>query len=55
MPIATTLPQNNVTLRYPPCRVDESGEDVLEEYQLLELPPEILKVVEGAGRDEPFP
>lgn len=55
MPIATTLPQNNVTLRYPPARVDEAGQDVLEEYQLLELPPEILKVVEASGRDEPFP
>ena len=55
MPIATTLPANNVTLRYPPHRVDEGGEGILEEYQLLELPAEILKAVEGRGRDEPYP
>jgi len=55
MPIATTLPQSNVTLRYPPHRVDAAGQDVLEEYQLLELPPEILKAVEGSEPTEPYP
>jgi len=46
MPIATTLPANNVTLRFPPHRLDRDGAEVEESYQLLELPAEILKAVE---------
>jgi hypothetical protein len=43
MAIATKLPQNNVVIRFPPARND----DVIEEsYQLLEIPPEILKSLE---------
>lgn len=43
MAIATKLPQNNVVIRFPPARTD----DVIEEsYQLLEIPPEILKSLE---------
>lgn len=40
-PTTTTLPKERITVRFPPAaHVDES-------YQLLELPPEILKVVEA--------
>jgi sister chromatid cohesion protein DCC1 len=53
MPIATTLPQNNVTLRFPPRRLDREGNEEEESYQLLELPPEILKAVEKS--DSVFP
>jgi hypothetical protein len=43
MAIATKLPQNTVVIRFPPARND----DVIEEsYQLLEIPPEILKSLE---------
>lgn len=34
------LPQKNVTVRFPPTLQDEM-------YQLLELPPDIFKAVEG--------
>lgn len=40
MPAPSTLPKDALTVRFPPEDVDES-------YQLLELPPEILKAVEG--------
>ena len=43
MVIATTLPSKCVTLRFPP-----HSEDAAEDsYQLLELPAEILKQIEG--------
>ncbi|KAK8858758.1 hypothetical protein IAR55_002987 [Kwoniella newhampshirensis] len=59
MPIATTLPARNVTLRFPPStstdsrdlREDDGEDEVEETYQLLELPPEILKQVEGLKGD----
>ena len=52
MPIATTLPTRNVTVRFPP----DPGPSAIQEesYQLLELPAEILKQVEG-GRCDTFP
>lgn len=53
MPIATTLPQSNVTLRFPPRRLDADGNEAEESYQLLELPAEILKAVEKSN--EVFP
>ena len=53
MPIATTLPANNVTLRFPPRRLEETGEEVEESYQLLELPAEILKAVENGSKTVP--
>ena len=54
MLVAALLPGKNVTLRYPPRRTDETGQKEIEEsYQLLELPPEILKAVEKS--DEVFP
>lgn len=43
MVIATTLPSKRVTLRFPP-HSDDTAED---SYQLLELPAEILKQIEG--------
>jgi hypothetical protein len=47
MAIATKLPQNNVVIRFPPARTD----DVIEEsYQLLEIPPEILKSLEKSKK-----
>ncbi|WWD18653.1 hypothetical protein CI109_103106 [Kwoniella shandongensis] len=63
MPIATGLPARNVTLRFPPSSSSrnpdtaENGEEDIEEtYQLLELPAEILKQVEGLkGKNEVFP
>lgn len=39
-PLAAMLPKNNVTVRFPPTLQDEM-------YQLLELPPDIFKAVEG--------
>lgn len=54
MPIATTLPANNVTLRFPPRRLEETGEEVEESYQLLELPAEILKAVENGSKTVPY-
>lgn len=46
MPIATTLPAQSVTLRFP------RDIDTEESYQLLELPAEVLKQVEG--KSEPL-
>lgn len=46
MPIATSLPSRNVTLRYP-------AELLEENYQLLELPADILKQIEG--KSDAFP
>ncbi|KAL7423046.1 Ctf8p and Ctf18p associating protein [Cryptotrichosporon argae] len=50
MPIATTLPESNVVLRFPPA----AAIDADEAYQLLELPAEILKRVEGASAPLPL-
>ena len=50
MPIATALPKNNVTIRFPSQAEPGTQE---ESYQLLELPPEILKRVEAST--SPFP
>jgi hypothetical protein len=62
MPIGTTLPARNVILRFPPpttaiTRIDdyEAKVEIDESYMLLELPPEILKQVEGGKSGEPFP
>ena len=52
MAIATTLPAKRVTLRFPP-QTDASESDAAEDsYQLLELPAEILKQIEG--KDAPL-
>jgi hypothetical protein len=40
MPAPTALPSRKVTLRYP-------REELEENYQLLELPADILKQIEG--------
>ncbi|KAK4685625.1 sister chromatid cohesion protein DCC1, partial [Tremellales sp. Uapishka_1] len=46
MPAATVLPTSNVVIRFPP---PSTTPDIVEEtYQLLELPPEILKQVESS-------
>jgi len=39
--MSSNLPTQRVTVRFPPNTLVE------ESYQLLELPPEILKAVEG--------
>lgn len=41
MPAPSNLPTERVTVRFPPVEAIE------ESYQLLELPAEILKAVEG--------
>lgn len=43
MPIATTLPQKNVVVRFAPAPEET---EVEESYQLLEVPAEILKTIE---------
>lgn len=40
MPAPSVLPTDRLTVRFPPEAAEES-------YQLLELPAEILKAVEG--------
>lgn len=40
MPAPSVLPNDRLTVRFPPEAAEES-------YQLLELPAEILKAVEG--------
>lgn len=40
MPAPSVLPKDRLTVRFPPEAAEES-------YQLLELPAEILKAVEG--------
>ncbi|WRT67975.1 uncharacterized protein IL334_004949 [Kwoniella shivajii] len=47
MPVGSNLPHKSVILRYPPSRSFEGLEEPEESYQLLELPPEILKAVEA--------
>jgi hypothetical protein len=67
MTVSTTLPGRHVVLRFPrqaeassssahvAARSDEQPpRDSDETYQLLELPPEILKRMEG-GKGEVFP
>ena len=47
--MASTLPGRSVTLRLPPDLATTSVDDQADEsYQLLELPPEILKRIEGS-------
>ncbi|OCF57049.1 sister chromatid cohesion protein DCC1 [Kwoniella mangroviensis CBS 10435] len=49
MPVGSNLPLRSVILRYPPSTIEESEES----YQLLELPPEIIKAVEASkGKDK---
>lgn len=44
--MSNALPEKNVVLRFPP--MPKGQEDIQEEtYQLLELPPELLKEVEA--------
>lgn len=43
--MATTLPRQNVVIRHPPAPKEVEAE---EGYQLLEIPPEILKTVESS-------
>lgn len=44
--MSNALPEKNVVLRFPP--IPKGQEDVQEEiYQLLELPPDLLKLVEA--------
>jgi hypothetical protein len=44
----------HITLRFPPAPNLGADDEVEESYQLLELPAEILKQVEG-GLGEDFP
>ncbi|WVQ65574.1 uncharacterized protein L199_003752 [Kwoniella botswanensis] len=49
MPVGSNLPLKSIILRYPPSTIEESEES----YQLLELPPEIIKAVEASkGKDK---
>ena len=60
MPIATTLPDRNITLRFPASSSSSSATNVSElevedeSYQLLELAPEILKHVENGHSSFPY-
>lgn len=49
MPATTTLPSKNIIIRFPPGRIiNNDGTPIVEEnYQLLELPNEILKSIES--------
>ncbi|WWC70958.1 uncharacterized protein I206_104910 [Kwoniella pini CBS 10737] len=52
MPVGSNLPQKSVILRYPPTSTNVSNllnfeREGEESYQLLELPPEIIKAVEA--------
>ncbi|ODN73982.1 hypothetical protein L202_07476 [Cryptococcus amylolentus CBS 6039] len=53
--MSNALPDKHVVLRYPPGAGAAEPLDVEETYQLLELPPEILKQVEALDGAEPFP
>ncbi|WWD05076.1 hypothetical protein V865_003147 [Kwoniella europaea PYCC6329] len=48
MPVGSNLPLKSIILRYPPCTIEEPEES----YQLLELPPEIIKAVEASKGEE---
>ncbi|WWC88665.1 uncharacterized protein L201_003578 [Kwoniella dendrophila CBS 6074] len=60
MAVGSNLPSKSVILRYPPSsssknihlEVEEvgSGEEAEETYQLLELPPEIIKAIEASSK-----
>jgi hypothetical protein len=67
MTVSTTLPGRHVVLRFPresealsssapvaPRSDEQPPRESDETYQLLELPPEILKRMEG-GKGEMFP
>ena len=52
MVTATTLPSSTVVLRFPLREAFENEEE--ESYQLLELPPEILRRVEASNEIFPW-